>query len=132
MCHGRLDATHQESCEVNHLHFEVRYRQGLYHEARSGLRTQKTSGIEERSSFVGGRSSFVGLKAGFKVGINNMGVSKNRGGPPKWMIWGYPDFWKHPYIYIHTFFWDWKISSHTIILPFFCWHKKSNKIEQKP
>ena len=30
---GRLDATHQESCEVNHLHFEVRYRQGLYHEA---------------------------------------------------------------------------------------------------
>ena len=33
MRHGRLDATHQESCEVNHLHFEVRYRQGLYHEA---------------------------------------------------------------------------------------------------
>eukprot|EP00434_Breviolum_minutum_P042763 symbB.v1.2.038077.t1/scaffold5811.1/size23414/2 len=29
---ARLDARHQESCEVNHLHFEVRYRQGLYHE----------------------------------------------------------------------------------------------------
>ena len=40
---------------------------------------------------------------------SNMGVSKNRGGPPKWMvykgkalselmIWGYPYFWKHPYI----------------------------------
>ena len=36
-----------------------------------------------------------------------IGVSKNRGGPPKWMvykgkillelmIWGYPYFWKHP------------------------------------
>ena len=41
-----------------------------------------------------------------------MGVSKNRGSP-KWMvykekpvfklmIWGYPYFWKHPYIYILT------------------------------
>ena len=36
-----------------------------------------------------------------------MGVSKNRGTPKwmvyrkillKWMIWGYPYFWKHPYI----------------------------------
>ena len=41
-----------------------------------------------------------------------MGVSKNRGKPPKildglkwfqtllkWMIWGYHNFWKHPYIF---------------------------------
>ena len=31
-----------------------------------------------------------------------MGVSKNRGGPPKWMVYnGKPYFWKHPYIYIY-------------------------------
>ena len=40
-----------------------------------------------------------------------MGVSKNRGKNPKmdglywktllkWMIWGYPYFWKHPYVVI--------------------------------
>ncbi len=43
----------------------------------------------------------------------DMGVSKNRGGPPKWMvyngkpyckwmIWGYPYFWKHPTLIIHV------------------------------
>ena len=43
-----------------------------------------------------------------------MGVSKNRGGPPKWMVkimenpikmddLGYHYFWKHPYIYIHIY-----------------------------
>ena len=26
-----------------------------------------------------------------------MGVSKNKGGPPKSSILGYPNFWKHPY-----------------------------------
>ena len=41
-----------------------------------------------------------------------MGVSKNRGTPKwmvyngktllKWMIWGYPYLWKHPYIHIYT------------------------------
>ena len=44
-----------------------------------------------------------------------MGVSKNRGTPKwmvydgktllKWMIWGYPYFWKHPYGYMISAAW---------------------------
>ena len=52
------------------------------------------------------------LKVAFFLGIGvlgtYLGVSKNRGGPPKWMVkimenpiemddLGYPYFWKHPF-----------------------------------
>ena len=60
---------------------------------------------------------------GFNIN-HEMGVSKNRGGPPKWMVYnekpykngwfgGTPFFWKHPYIYIF-------LISHTHLLyPYF-------------
>ena len=96
MRHGRLDATHQESCEVNHLHFEVRYRQGIYHEApgagRPENREKRRVELRKDRVLLGGGVGLLVLKL--------------------------------VYIYIYMLFWDWKISSHTIILPFLLATKK--------
>ncbi len=55
--------------------------------------------------------SNVNIQNGFIWVFPKIGVSQNgwfiMENPLKWMIWGYPYFWKHPYIYE-----DWYIQFH--------------------